>query len=183
MSTGFDFVAAVDRLQAFIPGDTLGPAEYPFYADINRATLSYRILRKVQNLAFGLLSGEEFDGRVISPVDGAWAETFVNRVDPARLADLKVQDVRFSNARYEHNERQLANMAKLAAVYGADEMTERLVLFSFEGQLYDLGFMVIRYADGWMVFDQVAYLAGTDSLGTARLTTVEDYERTTSGED
>ena len=182
VSTGFDFTAWVDRLQAFVP-DALGPAEYPFYADINRALLSQRILRKVQMLAFGLLSGETMDGSVIAPADAAWAETFTGRVDPARLADLGIEDIRFSNARFEHDERHLANMAKLAALYGADELTERLVLFSFEGQLYDVGFTLARYGDDWKVFDQVANLANTDPLGTARPTTVEEYERETSGDD
>ena len=66
-SAGFAFPAFVDRLQAFPTISSLGPSDYPFYAEINRAALTQRILGKVQLLAFGLLSGEHIDASVIAP--------------------------------------------------------------------------------------------------------------------
>jgi hypothetical protein len=181
-SAGFAFPSFIDRLKAFPPGSSLGPSDYPFYADINRAELTQRILRKVQMLAFGLLSGEEFDGGIIAPADRAWAEAFVGKVDPSRLAGLTVEDIRFSVAGLQDDARFLDTMAKMAAVYGADDLTERLVLFSLDDQLYDLGFTVARYGDGWKVFDQAAPLGGTNPMGTARPTTVEEYQQRTSAE-
>jgi hypothetical protein len=183
MSTGFDFVASVDRLKVFIPTDSLAPAEFPLYADVNRAVASQRILRKVLMLAYSLLSSERLDDGAIAAVDADWAEGFARQVDPARLAGIAVEDIRFSDASLEHDPRYLANTAALAGVYGADELTERLVLLSFEGQLYDVGFTLVRYGDLWKVIDQGSTLAGTDSLGTARATTVEEYQNATSGDE
>jgi len=180
-SAGFAFPAFIDRLKGF-PPTSLGPSDYPFYAEINRAELTERILRRVQMLAYGLLSGEEIDGGMIAPADRAWAEEFVGKVDPSRLAGLTIEDIRFSVPGLQDDARFLDTMAKMAAVYGADELTERLVLFSLDEQLYDLGFTVARYGDSWKVFDQVASLAGTDPLGTARPTTVEEYQQRTSAE-
>lgn len=182
MSDGFRFAAAADRLQALVLTSSLAPAEYPFYADINRARSSDRILSQVTMLAYSLLSSEEIDGSVIVPVDTARAESFVREVDPSRLAGLTVEDIRFSNAQLEHKATYLANAATQASIYGADELTERSVLFSLDGNLYDIGFTLLRYGDGWKVLDQVAALAGTSSLGTARPTTADEFDRLTSGD-
>ena len=181
-AAGFDFAANVEALRAFLPFQSLAPSEYPFYVEANRAQHTYRILLWVQNLAYGLMTGLELDGAGIAPVDRAWAEAFVAEVDPTRLADLEVIDVRFPNAEFEFDERYLENAAAQAARYSADELTERLALVSFEGGHYAVGFTLLRFGDGWKVFSQVSPLAGTSAMGTATPTTAEDFEAGTSGE-
>ena len=182
MSTGFRFDLLADRLKAFVFPSSLAPADYPFYADMNRTLQSARVLSQVQMLAYSLLSSERMDGSVIAPVDKARADAFVQAVDPARLAGLTVADIRFSNARFEHDTRYLANAAAMASIYGADELTERLVLLSFDGKYYDIGFTLLRYGGDWKVSSQVANLAGTSALGTAQPTTIEGFDLMTSGD-
>ena len=63
--------------------------------------------------------------------------------------------------------RYLENAARLASIYGADESTERVALFSFEGNYYYLGFTLLRYGDNWKISSQTSPLAGTSALGTA----------------
>lgn len=181
MASGFRFDLQADRLGAFLPVISLGPADDPLFVALNEARQTASLTQQIQLFTYDLLSDATIDGTVIAPVDAAWAETFAAQVDPARLAGIAIEDIRFSNAELEQNERYLENAARQAAVYGADEQTERLVLFAFEGDLYDLGFTLLRYGDGWKVASQVAPLAGTSSLGTARPTTAEDYDVTTSG--
>lgn len=181
MSSGFRFDLYTDRMQALLLSSSLAPADYPFYADMNRALQSQRVLSQALMLTYSLLSTEQIDGSPIPPADKARADTFIKQVDPSRLAGLTVTDIRFSNAKFENDERYLANAAAMAAIYGADEQTERLVLFSFEGKYYDVGFTLLRYGSGWKVASQVAYLAGTNALGTAAPTTVEEFDRVTSG--
>ena len=182
VAEGFRFAENAELLGAFLPIQSLAPAEYGFFADINRAQQAYRILWSVQMLAFGLLSGEEIDPSGIVPVDREWAASFVERLDPARLAGLEVIDIRFPDADLEHDRRYLENAARRASIYGGDDVTERLVLFSFEDQLYDVGFTLIRHGDAWKVLSQVSPLGNTSGLGTARPATAEDFERGTSGE-
>jgi hypothetical protein len=182
MSSGFDFASLARRLRTLMLTTFLAPSEYPFFADMDRELVAARLLSQVRMLVYSLLSEEPIDGSPIILEDPARAERFVAQVDPSRLANLTVEDIRFSNAAFADDERWLANAAATAATYGADELTERLVLFSLDGKLYDLGFTLLRYGDGWKVSDQVANLAGTSTLGAARPTTAEDYDRATSGE-
>ena len=84
MAEGYRIAESVDRLQAFMPHLMLAPAEYPFYVEANRAQRADEIMSQVLMLAYGLLSGETIDGSPIVPVDRAWAEDFVARVDSSQ---------------------------------------------------------------------------------------------------
>jgi hypothetical protein len=181
-SEGFRLDLLTDRLRSFIPFTTMAPAEYPFFADVNRASQSARVLGQVRNLAYGLLSDVEIDGAPVLDVDKAWAESFVGQVDPSRLSSLAIAEIRFSDAEFEDDTRYLASATTQASIYGADEQTERLVLFSFDGDLYDIGFTLLRYGDDWKVFSQNAPLVGTSALGTARPTTADEFDRQTRGD-
>jgi hypothetical protein len=180
-SAGFDLAAYVERLRMFDPLNAQGPAEYPFYVDINRAQLSARLAMQVRMLAYSLLSDQRFEGPPVIPADPQWADAFIAAVDPARLAGLTVEDVRQPVPELANSQRNLDNMAKAAKMYGADEQVDRLALLGFEGRLYDLGFTLLRYGDTWGVISQVSPLAGTDSFGNARPTTQEAYDAATGG--
>ncbi len=180
MADGHRFAESVDRLQAFMPHLMLAPAEYPFYVEVNRAQRADEIMGQVLMLAYGLLSGETIDGSPIVPVDRAWAEGFVAQVDPARLAGIEVLDARFPHPDLGTDERYLKTAATMAANQGADELTERLVLFTFEGQTYSLGFTLLRYGDAWLVSSQSSPIGGTSPIGTATPMSVEEYVDVTS---
>jgi len=181
LSAGFDLARYADRYRALLVATTLAPSGYPFYVELNRARQTERILGEVQLLAYSLLSSQTIDETSI-PVDKAWADTFSAEVDPARLAGLTVTDIRFPNARFEHDPKYLSGAAAQAAVYGADELTERLALVSLDGHLYQVGFTLLRYGAGWKVYQQSSSLAGMGGLGTAVPTTVEDFDRLTAGD-
>ena len=182
MSHGFDFAAQVDRLKAMELTNGLAPAEYPLFADIDRAVVSARILGQAKMLVYSLLTSETLDGSIIVPADRARGDAFVSEVDPSRLAGLSVQDVRYSDAKHENDPRVLENAARQAAIYGADDLTERLALVDLDGQLYEVGFTLLRYGDDWKVSSQAAVLGGTPVLGTAVPTTREEYDQKTSGD-
>jgi hypothetical protein len=178
VSEGFRFDLQVDRFNAFVPF-SLAPAEYPFYVDVNRALRAEQVARQVLNLSYSLLSSETIDGTVIAPVDQAWAEDFTQDVDPSRLATLTVVDIGIANEAAMQGERYQENAELQASSYGAEELTERVALFYFEGELYYVGFTLVRYGDSWKVLGQTSPMAGTDSLGTAIPTTLDDYEALT----
>jgi hypothetical protein len=182
MSTGFQFADSVDRLRAMLLTNSLSPTEYPLFADMDRVFVASQILSQTRMLVYSLLSTETLDGTPIVPADKQRADAFVAQVDPSRLAGLKVVDIRYSNAKLEHDPRNLDNAAKLAAIYGADELTERLALVDLDGRLYEVGFTLLRYGDDWKVSSQSAALGNTPVLGTAVPTTLEEYDSATSGE-
>jgi hypothetical protein len=168
MSSGFRTDAYVDRLRMYDFLNAPAPAEHPFFVETNRVRLAARIMGQVQMLAYSLLTDETLDGPPIVITDQTWAEAFVAAADPARLADLTVLDVAFPAPDLEQDQGLLDAMARSAAVYGADEQTERLATLAFEGGMYELGFTLLRYGDSWRVSSQTSPLAGTSAFGTAR---------------
>ena len=182
MSTGFRFSDSVDRLQTMLLTSSLAPTEYPLFADMDRAFVSAQILSQARMLVYSLLSTETLDGSPIAPADKARADAFVAQVDPSRLAGLTLVDSRYPSAKWEHEPRNVENEARQAAIYGADESTERLALVYLDGKLYEVGFTLLRYGGDWGVSSQFAPLADTPSLGTAVPTTLEEYDRITSEE-
>lgn len=182
ISAGFHFADSVDRLQAMLLTISLAPTEYPLFADMDRVFVSSQILGQARMLVYSLLSTETIDGTLIAPADKQRADAFVTQVDPSRLAGLTVVDIRYSNTKFEHDPRNVENAAKLAAIYGADELTERLALVDLDGKLYEVGFTLLRYVDDWKISSQSAALGNTPALGTAVPTTLDEYDRATSGE-
>jgi hypothetical protein len=181
MASGFDFQAYAERVQALIPVTSLAPADYPMYAAMDRYQQAALLLGQVRNLAYGLLSDEDIDGSVIAPVDAARIAAFAAAVDPSQLAGLSVVDDRFPVPDMATNERYLANAQAQAAIYGADELTERLTLVDLDGQTYALGLTLLRYGDRWLVASQSSPIAGTSSLGTAEPMTREEFDAQTGG--
>ena len=100
-------------------------------------------------------------------------------MDPSRLASLKVASVKFPIASLASDSKTLANFAAQAKVYGADEMTERLALFQWNGKYYEAGFQLLRYGQGWLVVSQTSYLAGLDATGAPKATTPDDFDAAT----
>lgn len=182
MSEGFDFARYVTRLNAMELMQSPAPAEYAFYRELNKMQLSAGLLRQVRNFAYSLLSGEVIDGRPIIDVDEARIGRFIQNVDPARLAGITVEQISFPSARFQDDPRYLENMAKIAAIYGADEMTDRVALFTFDDDDYFMGFQLLRYGDGWKVSQQSTPLVNLSTLGTPAPITPEAFASMISGE-
>ena len=165
MATGMDFTAYVERLQAwgfFAPA----PATHPLLTDFNLAQQQGLLLGQAKMLIYGLLTDLELDGSTIAPVDAAWADALVAQLDLTRLAGIEVGAIAFPLPDRAKDERILANAAKQAAIYGADELTERMAEISLEGRDWLVGFTLLRYGDVWLVSSQTSALGGTPSFGT-----------------
>ena len=178
VAKGFQFDLYAERLNAILPGTMLAPSQYPLYATINEYQQSYRIFEQVRNFAYSLLSSEPLD-QTITPVTAAQVQQYAKDVDPSRLASLKVASVKFPIASLASDSKTLANFAAQAKVYGADEMTERLALFQWNGKYYEAGFQLLRYGQGWLVVSQTSYLAGLDATGAPKATTPDDFDAAT----
>jgi hypothetical protein len=101
-------------------------------------------------------------------------------VDPARLGDLSVLDIRLPEPEAATDERYLENVARIAATYGADELVERLALIELDGETYGVGFTLLRYGDAWLVSSQASVLGNTSAIGTAEPMTRAEFDDRTS---
>ena len=176
MATHFDLAQSVERLGGMMnPASSLAPADYPFYVEINRQKLSSNIANQVNMLALSLLSGEAVSATPLFDVDANRVDAFVGAVDPARLAAIRVAQIRLPDAEVMQNPAYLESTARSGAVLGADEATERVVLFAFEDKMYFVGFTLLRYGDRWKISSQSSPLGNTDPLGTPIETTEEEF--------
>ena len=180
MGGNFKFALYAERLRVINP-TYLAPAEYPLYAEINKAHVSSQILDQVKNLSYSLLSGETIEGSVIQ-ADAERVSRFVKDVDPQRLSKLEVKKISPPNKTVMGGAGYQENAAKIARGYGAEESTERVALVSFEQNYYYLGFTLLRYGANWKIGNQVSPLAGTSALGAAQKTTEAEFERITTGQ-
>ena len=171
----FAFQAYADRLQAMPLLTSPAPAEYPFYVEMNRVRRQNEVLSQVRNLAYSLLSAETIDGSIIANPGPERVQAFVTDVDPSHLGGIELVKIGAPSPDLLSSTRFQDNAAKQAAIYGADELTERVALLSFDDKDYLLGFTLLRYGDGWKVMYQTSNLAGTSALGTVEPTTPEEF--------
>jgi hypothetical protein len=159
----------------------LSPADYQFYSEMNKMQLSAQILSQVKNLSYSLLSGEKVDSSPIFQADAERVNRFIKDVDPQKLSKIELKKISPPNKAVMSDNRYLENAAKSARVYGADESTERVALFSFEQNYYYLGFTLLRFGGNWKIISQNSPLANADTLGTAKKTTAEEFENMVNG--
>lgn len=165
MASGVDFVGWVDRLHAWMPFQAPVPATDPFLVELNRAQQASQLLSQTRMLLYGLLTDVELDGSPVAPVDAAWAQGLADQLDLARLAELEIGEIAPPDPELMSGERYLDLVAKQAAVYGADELTERVALIALDGRSYVVGFTLMRYDDAWLVSSQSSAIGGTPATG------------------
>ena len=178
MSGKFNFAYHVERLGGVMsPGQFLSPTDYAFYSDINKVTVSSQILSQVKFFAYGLLSSEKVgDGSLILNMDPERVNKFIKDVDPTKLSNIVVKKISLPNKTLMSDPKYIENAAKSASLYGADESTERVALFSFEQSYYYIGFTLLRYGENWKISSQSSPLANTNVLGTPIKITVEGFD-------
>jgi hypothetical protein len=175
MAEGFDFVGYVDRLGALVPVMP-APATSPFFRQINRADAEAQIARHVRFLAYGLMTKSAILEGKTAPMTAAEASDFAAVVRADRLAGLSLVRVAIPKPEVVNSERYQKNAVRMAKNQGADALTERMALLSFDGLHFAAGFTLLRYGDGWLVMSQTSPVAGMDSLGTPFRTTPEEFD-------
>ena len=161
---------------------TPAPTDYPLYVELHKAHLSGLILDRVKLFAFSLLSSDiedDYEGGIIR-MDIEGTNQFVIDVNPERLAEIEVQQIDLLNKTQMSSDEYIQYKVDRAGIYGADEATERVVLFTFEGDYYYVGFMLLRYGENWKISWQVS--AMTNKFGAAQKTTIEEYEALVNGD-
>ncbi len=181
MSRNFKFDLYIDRLRAFSPVLAPAPSDYPLYVDLNKAQMTAQISSQVKILSFSLLSTEQVDTGITIMMDIDGARNFIKAVDPKKLSQLDVKKIATPNKTVMSSTKYQDNATKLAKVYGADESTERVALFSFEQNFYYVGFTILRYGQNWKISSQTSPLSGISSTGAPAKTTEQDFESMING--
>ncbi len=184
MTEGYQLGQMVDFLGQFHPGAE-GPVHDPFFADIQHAQATARLLAQTRMLAYTLLAPETltevvFARNPILGVDAAWAMDLMAELDTARLSGLEVMDIAVPRPGLYYSDVTSEGYARRAERVSADEGVERVALIDFEGDLYDVGFMLLRYGDEWKVANQMSSLAANLVWGAPHPTTIKGWDKLTS---
>jgi hypothetical protein len=181
MTENFKFDRYIDRLKAFQPYQAPGPDAYPFYKSINKAALAAQILGQVKIVVYALLSTEDVGSGKVLMFDAGKTARFAKDVDPARLSGLKLKQIGMPNKKSMSSATYVANAARTAAVYGADELTERVALFAFEQNDYIAGFTLLRYGTDWKIDTATSAMANISAFGVPLTASEADFATLTAG--
>jgi hypothetical protein len=182
MGENFNFELNTERIGLLLPAESLSPTEYPLYVEANKMQLSAQIFTRVKMFAYSLLSSENVDEGIPVQMDPERTTNFIQDIDPEKLDQLEVMRIGLPDKTLMNSASYLENAARMASIYGADELTERVALFSFEQNDYYLGFTLLRYGESWKISSQSSPLAGTSPLGTPQQTSVEEFENMVNGD-
>jgi hypothetical protein len=147
---GYNFAGMVDRQKAFIPIQQMAPSEYGMFAEINRIGAMGTLVSQMKMMIYSFFVPEVKDGTpmyVGGSVDDA--KKFAEAVNPEKLKNLKIVRIDPPMQSILSSEKNTMNFQRMAELYGAQEMTERIVLYELDGKLYLGGFGLLRYGQGW----------------------------------
>lgn len=169
MAKGYDYKSFAERIKSLQPlGMTLLPSEYEQYVDYNAARLKQQIMMQMSSFAVSLnLSGEYeslTNGTMMPLKDEEFPGDLIEQLDPARIEGLKIVEIVKADKHDDVVNRE--NQKKMAAVYGADDVQFRTVLYELGGDYYAGGFTLLEYDGRWLIQNMSDPLAGIPTLGT-----------------
>lgn len=173
---GFDFPGYIDRVKTHIMFSSPAPSTSDLYRDLDAAATLGSLANQTKMLIYSFFVTDGLDGQPVMPADRAYAEEFQQVVDPSNLIDLELVRIDPPMNRILWTAKNINNFNKMANIYGAETMTERIALYKLDGQTFVGGFGLYRYESGWKIFKLNSSLAGTSANGAAMPATLEDYE-------
>lgn len=179
-AAGFDFDRYVRRLVAIDP-QTPSPSDSALYRELNRAMLLGRAATQLRSFAYGFLTRSPVDSQPVVLRSGASPATFRRSVDPRKLAGLRVLQVAPVPAPRAKDPAYLRTLRDQAAVWGADEVAERAVLYRLGRATYMGGATFLRYGRTWHIQSLASALFGTAPTGRAQPTSPAAFRAAVAG--
>ncbi|MCA9835716.1 MAG: hypothetical protein KC422_02330 [Trueperaceae bacterium] len=182
IAENFDFAFNVQTMgNMMMLEPSPAPSNYPFYAELNKVQIASAIARQVKFFSLALLSATELNSLPIMNVNEASTAAFIEQVNPESLAGIELKSIAIPNQEATEKDFYLQISSRVAQTYGADEASERVALFSFENDLYFIGFRLLRYGNSWKILSQDSPLAASEPTGTPKKITPEEFDALISG--
>lgn len=178
---GLDFAAQVSRAKSIILYSD-APSKSQFYKEINYAKRISDLASWTKMMVFSLVLPEQYHDLLeglplkIESLDQEKMDDLIKDFDPQKAKNLKIKLMTTPHSERMYSEKGIENSQKQAKVVGADEVTERVVLYELDGVYYYGGFRVLRYGKDWKIESLVSMYAGTSPFGT--LTKIDDEDFT-----
>lgn len=167
-SEKYNFNAFSKRLDSISYLQSMAPAEYQLYVELNKIECLARIGKQIKLFYYSILSGEnDLIEPKYTPSDGE-IEKFIQAVDPKRLSVLEV--ISIDKPLLVDDERYKKNASASAQCFGANDATERVALLKFNNDFYIIGFYLIKYGSSWKISSLCSPLANTPMYGVKKIT-------------
>lgn len=142
-------------------------------AQINRANNLLSVHGLLSSLALPDMPDNQRFGALPMTPDGLFAvsegealtlEEYTARFAPANFAGLELQEL------YENTADALKGglNQRNAAIYGALDSGKYIAIYAFNGQLFQHGFTLVQYPEGWQILKLSAPMSGTSPMGSAQ---------------
>lgn len=171
----FDYTAYAERAGAILPAPVIGaPSEYPMYVELNRYMQANNLCTQIKGFTYSFFSDIDMSGTTVLENTDQAAE-FVEGVDPSKLKSLAIvrMDIPYPNTMNSEETKELFKTQ--SALYGADNQTERIVLYELDGKQYCGGFTLLQYGSDWKISQINSTVANQAAFGNVTETTEEDY--------
>ena len=173
--SSFDFAYQAERLQVIMPAINEAPAEYELYGDLNRLKQAAYLAQQIKLFCYSFFIGD-MDFSVPEMLeDQAQIDEFITAVDPAKLANLKVVGIDMPTPDVMNSEAALENAEKHGKTIGADTVTERIVLYNLDGDLFMGGFQLADFGGVWKIKGLNSIYANQSAYGDVSPVTMDEY--------
>lgn len=173
----WDQVAYLDRVRASGPQDPPNPKD-PFFTSSFTLWRLGQIGGQIRYLAFSLTLPEDLtdvlEYRTMPLNDDLTAQQLVDGTTVGNLEGLTVE--RVEPIALAQSERYQETTAGLKQIYGADEIMEYGVLYSYQGQTWMGGATALRYGDRWLLWSLQSPLINQPVSGALSQATAEEFE-------
>ncbi len=177
----FDAESAFVRMHMISP-TIAAPNQYAFYQAMNQAAFLGTITSMMKRFIYSFTDSEAAQAVLagtmypLSEDPAGQALEFVESVDPSVIRELNVVSIDLPNPDMFNSENHQRNCEATARIYGAEEITDRVALYEFDGSYYYSGFQTARYEDCWKIISLTSPLGKCTSFGNAQAITHEEYK-------
>lgn len=167
MAKAYDWTRMVEDLKVYMPTsyEMPAPSDYGAYQALNIAVSRGRFASSLYAFIASFFQQDGLGGVSFTGIDDAWADAYIQSVDPSRLESLRVY--KLLDPPQSSTENVLAVFAKQASRYGADELVEKIVVYQLGDKFFIGGLTFFRYGEYWYIHQLYSNLAGISAPGQA----------------
>ena len=172
----------VEVVGALSEGHAIAPTEYSFYQELVTYEKYAEFSQKIRWLVYSLLIPfssnqicQDYMANGLTVADSAWAEEFIQMVDPDQLKLLSIQSIDANTPDLQNSEQV---KKRYMNIFGVTNSVERTVVIELNGLLFMKGFTLVEVDGYWQIAQMNAMTCGGDnSMGAATVVeSVEEYK-------
>jgi hypothetical protein len=162
----FDFIAYSRWINAMLLIQSDAPSQSPVFAQINCVKKMSFLAQQVKIMMYSILTDEKIDGKTIFQPGDDRIEQFAKNADSRRLAGLKVVKIELPiSAEILNSERARTYALREAKIYGADDMTEKIVVYQLGPNYFVGGMHLLKYGKYWRIVSLNSTYANMSVVG------------------